>query len=145
MWEMQELSLQDDNIRNRLRTGIIAGKSIASILDEIGISENTFWVNYWRDTQGIRAFVVNAQNERLKQIARKNIDEIISMPNNDDDIRYLKIKADMTAFVAETLDKENFSKKTEDKGDERTPINIQVNTYKKIQNLKKRLAPPNKP
>ena len=142
---MQELSLQDDNIRNRLRTGIIAGKSIASILDEIGISENTFWVNYWRDTQGIRAFVVNAQNERLKQIARKNIDEIISMPNNDDDIRYLKIKADMTAFVAETLDKENFSKKTEDKGDERTPINIQVNTYKKIQNLKKRLAPPNKP
>ena len=141
-----ELTLQDDNIRNQLRTAIIHGEKIQDTLAQIGISENTYYVNYWRNTKGLRDFIIQAENERLKRIARKNIDDIVSMDTNDkDDIRYLKIKADMSAFVAETLDKENFSKKTDDNTDQRTPINIQVNTYKKIQKLKKELAPPNKP
>ena len=146
MWLIMELTLQDDNIRNQLRTAIIHGEKIQDTLAQIGISENTYYVNYWRNTKGLRDFIIQAENERLKRIARKNIDDIVSMDTNDkDDIRYLKIKADMSAFVAETLDKENFSKKTDDNTDQRTPINIQVNTYKKIQKLKKELAPPNKP
>ena len=138
-----ELTLQDDNIRNQLRTAIIHGEKIQDTLAQIGISENTYYVNYWRNTKGLRDFIIQAENERLKRIARKNIDDIVSMDTNDkDDIRYLKIKADMSAFVAETLDKENFSKKTDDNADQRTPINIQVNTYKKIQALKKALPKP---
>jgi hypothetical protein len=153
MWLIMELTLQDDNIRNQLRTAIIHGEKIQDTLAQIGISENTYYVNYWRNTKGLRDFIIQAENERLKRIARKNIDDIVSMDTNDkDDIRYLKIKADMSAFVAETLDKENFSKKTDDNADQRTPINIQVNTYKKIQKLKgqikdtsKTLPPPAKP
>jgi viroplasmin and RNaseH domain-containing protein len=143
MWLIMELTLQDDNIRNQLRTAIIHGEKIQDTLAQIGISENTYYVNYWRNTKGLRDFIIQAENERLKRIARKNIDDIVSMDTNDkDDIRYLKIKADMSAFVAETLDKENFSKKTDDNADQRTPINIQVNTYKKIQALKKALPKP---
>jgi hypothetical protein len=65
--------------------------------------------------------------------------------SDKDDVRYLKIKTDVSQFIAETADKENFSKKSEDNKDERTPINIQVNTYKRIQNLKKSLPKPTKP
>ena len=84
--------------------------------------------------------------EYLKNLARKNLKEVAEMDtSNLDDVRYLKIKTDTSQFLAETADKENFSKKSDDNAEQRTPINIQVNTYKKIQNLKKRLAPPSKP
>lgn len=140
-----EITLQDDNIRNQLRTAILNGEKIQDILARLGISENTYYVNYWRDTKGLRQFIINAENERLKRIARKNIDDIISMPDRDDDVRYLKIKADMTAFVAETLDKDNFSKKTDDNKDERTPVNIAINNYRRIQDYKKSLPKPKEP
>jgi hypothetical protein len=149
MWEMNELTTQADDVKDKIRTRIVQGQKIKDIQAELNILPSTWDSWYYRNTQGFRDFVVNAHNERLKTIARQNIEDIISMPNRDDDVRYLKIKSDMTAFVAETLDKENFSKKTDDNADQRTPINIQVNTYKKIQKLKesskKALPPPNKP
>jgi len=148
MWIIMELSLQDTSARNRIRTLLIEGKNIKQIQEELGISPGTWDTYYWRDDKGFRQFIIEAQNERLKTIARKNINDIISMPDREDDIRYLKIKADMTAFVAETLDKENFSKKTEENTD-KTPINIAINNYKRIQSYKKavskELPPPNKP
>ena len=145
LWKIMELTLQDDNIRNQLRTAILQGEKIQDTLAKIGISENTYYVNYWRNTKGLRDFIIQAENERLKRIARKNIDDIINMPERDDDVRYLKIKADMTQFVAETLDKENFSKKNDDDKGDKTPINIAINNYKRIKEYKKSLPPPNKP
>ena len=142
---MNELTTQADDVKDKIRTRIVQGQKIKDIQAELNILPSTWDSWYYRNTQGFRDFVVNAHNERLKTIARQNIEDIISMPDRDDDVRYLKIKSDMTAFVAETLDKENFSKKTDDNADQRTPINIQVNTYKKIQALKKSLPKPNKP
>jgi hypothetical protein len=70
----------------------------------------------------------------MKRLARKNLIEVAEMNVEDkEDVRYLKIKTDVSQFIAETADKENFSKKSDDNADQRTPINIQVNTYKKIQ------------
>jgi cupin superfamily acireductone dioxygenase involved in methionine salvage len=132
-----ELSLQNDSIRDKVRTMIINGQKIKDIQEQMGINAGTWDANYYRNTNGFRDFIVNAHNERLKKIARQNIEDIISMSVPDDDVRYLKIKADMTAFVAETIDKENFSKKTDEDKDSRTPINIQLNTYERIKKLKK--------
>jgi hypothetical protein len=137
-----EVSLQNDNIRDKIRTMLINGQKIKDIQASFGINAGTWDANYYRNTNGFRDFVVNAHNERLKTIARKNIEDIISMPDRDDDVRYLKIKSDMSAFVAETLDKENFSKRSDDNKDDRTPINIAVNTYKRIENYKKGLPKP---
>jgi len=145
MWEMSNLSLLDDTTRNQIRTLIISGKNIKQIQEEMGISPGTWDTYYWRDDKGFRSFVLDCHDERLRIIARQNIDDIVNMPIGDDsDPRYLKIKADMTTFVAERVDKERFGKTTEDNGD-KAPINIAINNYKRIQTLKKQLPPPEKP
>ena len=142
---MNDVSLINDDVRAKIRTCLLNGEKIIDIQAKMGISPSTWDVMYWKDYKGFRTFVLDCHDERLRTIARQNIDDIVSMPDNPEDVRYLKIKADMTTFVAETVDKERFSKKTDDKGDERTPINIQVNTYKKIKALKKSLPKPSKP
>jgi hypothetical protein len=143
---MNEVSLLLPDIQNKFRTLYMEGKNIKDILAILGIPENTYYSYLWRDQQGFRQFINAIEMEYLKNLARKNLKEVAEMDtSNLDDVRYLKIKTDTSQFLAETADKENFSKKSDDNAEQRTPINIQVNTYKKIQNLKKRLAPPSKP
>jgi hypothetical protein len=143
---MMELSIQNEQTLNRIRTLYLEGKRVKEIQEELGIVKGT-WDNYfYLNKNAFRDFINACEIEYLKNLARKNLKEVAEMDtSNLDDVRYLKIKTDVSQFIAETADKENFSKKTEDNAEQRTPINIQVNTYKKIQNLKKRLAPPNKP
>lgn len=140
-----ELSLQNDNVRYKIRTMILSDMKIKDIQAELGISPSTWDVCFWRDTQGFRQFVKDCEDERLREYARKNIKDIITMNVPDDDVRYLKIKSDMTAFVSERLEKDRFGKTNEDDGEAKTPINIAINNYKRIKEYKKSLPPPNKP
>jgi len=150
---MNEVSLLLPDIQNKFRTLYMEGKNIKDILAILGIPENTYYSYLWRDQQGFRQFINAIEMEYLKNLARKNLKEVAEMDlTGVDDVRYLKIKTDTSQFILETLEKDRYSKKTEDKGDERTPINIQVNTYKKIQAYKKALpklpsssSKPNKP
>jgi hypothetical protein len=138
---MKELSIQSDDVRYQIRTLVLDGKNYKEIQEILGIPEGTWNTWQYRDTNSFRGFLLDCHDERLRRIARKNIDEIISMSDRDDDVRYLKIKSDMSAFVSERLEKDRFGKGQEDK-DERTPINIAVNTYKRIENYKKGLPKP---
>jgi len=143
MWEMNELILLDDTIKNKIRTAYLDGKNANEIIAEMGINKNTWYSWLWRDQHNFRSFINDCEMEYLRLIARKNLKEVAEMDlTGVDDVRYLKIKTDTSQFLAETADKENFSKKTDDNADQRTPINIQVNTYKKIQALKKALPKP---
>jgi hypothetical protein len=140
------LTLYNDDIAKKIRTEYLKGQKIKDIQAILNINPSTWDSWMYNDTNGFRAFMNNVEIEYLKRLARQNLMDVAEMDVSDrDDVRYLKIKTDVSQFIAETADKENFSKKTEDNAEQRTPINIQVNTYKKIQNLKKRLAPPNKP
>lgn len=145
MWEMNDLTFVNDETRNKIRTAYLQGKEIKQILAEMGLNENSYYWHFWSNYKGFRDFINACELEYLKLQARKNLKEVATMPLPDtEDPRWLKIKTDTSQFIAETLDKENFSKKSEDNKDERTPINIQVNTYKRIQNLKKTLPSPKK-
>lgn len=149
---MKELSLQNDLLRNRIRTMILEGKSNVEIQAELGIPKNTWDINYWRDTKEFRNFILDCHDERLRLQARKNIDNVTTMEIPDTtDPRWLKIKTDTSQFILETLEKDRYSKK-EQENEDRTPINIQVNNYKRIKEYKKSLPsseraalPPNKP
>jgi hypothetical protein len=143
MSDMNELSLQNDNVRYKIRTMILSDMSFKDIQAEIGISPSTWDVCFWRNTQGFRDFIKDCQDERLRDLARQNVLEIARMNVKDkDDVRYLKIQTDTSQFVLETLEKDRYSKKIDDNKDERTPINIAVNTYKRIENYKKGLPKP---
>jgi hypothetical protein len=136
---IKDISLLEDSARNKIRTLYNEGKNWTEIRAILEIPENTWYSYYWQDKQGFRRFIKDIENEYLKDIAKQNIKDIANMNLSDkDDVRYLKIKADMSTFIAETLDKEDFSKKTEENTD-KTPINIAINNYKKIQAVKKQL------
>jgi hypothetical protein len=122
---------------------ILSDMSFKDIQAEIGISPSTWDVCFWRNTQGFRDFIKDCQDERLRDLARKNILEAVEMPiPNTDDPRWHKIKTDTSQFILETLEKDRYSKKIDDNKDDRTPINIAVNTYKRIENYKKGLPKP---
>jgi len=138
--------LDNNDLRAKIRTAILSGKTNKEIQADLNINPNTWDYAFWQDTQGFRCFIKDCQDEKLRDLARKNILEVVEMPvPNFEDPRWQKIKTDTSQFILETLERDRYSKKAEDKGDERTPINIQVNTYKKIQALKKSLPPPAKP
>ena len=140
------LTLYNDDIAKKISTEYLKGQKIKDIQAILNINPSTWDSWMYNDTNGFRAFMNNVEIEYLKRLARQNLMDVAEMDVSDrDDVRYLKIKTDVSQFIAETADKENFSKKTDDNADQRTPINIQVNTYKKIQALKKSLPPPNKP
>jgi hypothetical protein len=82
----------------------------------------------------------------MKNLARKNLTEVAEMNlDNYDDPRFLKIKTDVSQFIAETADRANFSKRVEEVNNKQ-PINISINSYKKIpariEKLQKELQAP---
>jgi len=134
-----ELTLSEDNIKNRIRTMILSGKSIKEIQEEMGIPTGTWDSAFWKDTHGFRTFIKDCQDEKLRDIARKNILEAIEMPiPNTDDPRWQKLRVDTSQFILETLEKDRYSKREQENTD-KTPINIAINNYKKIQAVKKQL------
>jgi hypothetical protein len=140
---MSELILLDDTLKNKIRTLYLDGKNAIEIINELGINKNTWYSWQWRNQHSFRDFINACELEYLKLVARKNLKEVATMNIPDElDPRWLKIKTDTSQFLAETIDKENFSKRSDDNKDERTPINIAVNTYKRIENYKKGLPKP---
>lgn len=140
------LTLYNDDIAKKIRTEYLKGQKIKDIQAILGINPSTWDSWMYNDTNGFRAFMNTVELEYMKRLARKNLTDVIEMDMSDrDDVRYLKIKTDVSQFIAETADKENFSKKTDDDKGDRTPINIAINNYKRIKDYKKQIAPPNKP
>ncbi len=139
------LTLYNDDIAKKIRTEYLKGQKIKDIQAILNINPSTWDSWMYNDTNGFRAFMNQTELEYMKRLARKNLTDVIEMDMSDkDDVRYLKIKTDVSQFIAETADKENFSKKTEENTD-KTPINIAINNYKRIQSYKKSLPPPEKP
>lgn len=137
--------LDNTDLRAKIRTAILEGKTNKEIQAELKLNSNTWDYAFWQDTQGFRSFIKDCQDEKLRDLARKNILEAIEMPlPNTDDPRWHKIKTDTSQFILETLEKDRYSKK-ESENEDKTPINIAINNYKRIQSYKKSLPPPNKP
>jgi hypothetical protein len=140
------LTLYNDDISKKIRTEYLKGQKIKDIQAILGINPATWDSWYYNDTKGFRGFMNEVELEYMKRIARQNLLDVALMDIKDnEDVRYLKIKADVSQFIAETVDKENFSKRQEDNKNDRTPINIAINSYKRIKDIKRTLPPPSKP
>jgi hypothetical protein len=119
-------TLQDDDIRNHIRSLMLNGETIKSICDTIGITENTWYVNFYRNTEQFRDFINGVKKELFLREAEKVSIEVMSADHTDD-VRVLAIKQKEAEFLRETLGKDNYSKKTEI--DNTTPITINVKSY----------------
>jgi hypothetical protein len=143
---MSDTSLINDDVRARIRTRILEGQKITEIQAEMGLNASTWDFMFWKDYKGFRQFVLDCHDERLRMLARKNLEEVAQM-NTDglEDPRWLKIKTDTSQFIAERVDKERFGKTNEDNKSDKAPITIQVNNFKRLQKQKESLPPPEKP
>ncbi len=67
------------------------------------------------------------RRDRKLMLANKNIEDILQLPISDKD--FVKIVSDMSKFVAETLDKANYSKRNELTGKDGEDLKVNVINY----------------
>lgn len=106
----KELSLQ-------IRKELVRGTKIIDIQAMFDINENTWDSWYYRDTQGFRSMVVEAKKERLIRKSEKISEDILDMQAIDTEGKVasdlLRIMQKESEFIRETLDKDNYSKRTD--------------------------------
>lgn len=102
--------------------------TMAKVSEKVDIKYSTFKEWVYRNYNGFADDWRSMKHEwKLKQ-ADLNTDEILLMKTGDDP-KMLKIKADMTKFVQETLGKQNYSKRSEQTGAGGGPITVQTINY----------------
>ncbi len=118
----------DDELCLRIRQWILEGKTIKEIAKLSEIPEETYegWV--WRNYKGFAEKLRFYKIERRLKKAEENIDEFLDMETENigvtkkgdtftyEDAKLKKIKADISTFVAETVGKKDYSKRSEHTG-----------------------------
>lgn len=109
----QVLSLRDENVRSMIRTRYIKGYEIKEILKELKIPEGTYESALWRNTQGLRDFMIEIKKERFLNLAEDVSSEILTMETTKN-AKMLAIKQKEAEFIRETLLKDHgYSKRIE--------------------------------
>lgn len=98
--EIKQLTLDGKNL-----------KEIASIKE---IPEVTIYKWHEKNYLNFYDKVEGCRRDRKLMLANRNIEAILQLDTNDKD--FVKTVSDMSKFVAETLDKKNYSKRTENTG-----------------------------
>jgi len=121
------MSRSDKQINKQLaleiRKYLLTGMLLKDIRKELDINENTWDYWYWDDTevdglnQGFRTFVKSCKAERMMKKVEQNLDEFLYMDDETEggkkDPALAKIKQKTTEFVAETLGRLEYSKRSE--------------------------------
>ncbi len=106
--------------------------TLANVSEYIGIEYNTFkqwiYVNY----EGLEETWNDIQLQWKLKKANENINEFLTM-DDEGDAKLKKIKADITTFVAETLGKKHYSKRTETTGAEGGAIKHEIDLKNKTE------------
>lgn len=100
-----------DELLAQIKKAVFAGQNLITIANTCGIPENTIYHWHSDNYAGIRDKIEGWRRDSKLQKADRNIDEILDLPREDKD--FVKVVADMTKFVKETLDKPNYSKRQE--------------------------------
>lgn len=134
----------NDELRLKIKSELIdldERPTMAKISELTGVNYNT--VKYWISInyKGFTEFFDGVKRDWKLQKAQENIEEFLTMKTenqmvnkkgeviNFDDAKLKKIKADATFFVAETLGKKNYSKRTEMTGIDGKDLQIQIINY----------------
>lgn len=104
-------TLLDDKLMREIKEGILKGLNLKEIANLRGIAEQTLY-SWSRDNYlNLADKIENWKRDRKLLLAERNIEEFLEMPHNTTD--KMKVKADISKFVAETLGKDTYSKRGE--------------------------------
>lgn len=103
--------LDDQELLKKIKQSILDGNDLRETARICGINESTFYVYHSDNVLNIADKIAGWKRDRKLMLANKNIEKILLLPTEDKD--YVKVVNDMTKFVAETLGKDSYSKRSE--------------------------------
>lgn len=100
-----------DELVRQIKQSILVGNDLKTTANICGIPESTLYTWNSDNYLNINDKIEGWKRDRKLMLADKNIEGILCLGVSDKDS--LKVVADMSKFVKETLDKKNYSKKVE--------------------------------
>jgi len=111
MGEVGRPSIYTSELLSKIREGLLAGRTQESIKEELHIPNST-WCNWFYDNyNGFRDQVEGWRRDAMLKQAEGNLKEIVHLPIIPEEHKVMKIIADTSMFVVETLGKHSYSKK----------------------------------
>jgi len=116
-----------DEVLALIKAGILEGRTLKEIANINDLSEHTLY--HWHSDNYAKLYdkVEGWKRDRKLNLANRNIEAILQLDVNDKD--FVKTVSDMSKFVAETLDKKNYSKRNELTGADGKDIVVNVVNY----------------
>ena len=97
-----------DNLLKRIKEGILGGRNLKETAEFCEIDPQKLYNWHYDDYLNIATKIEGWKRDRKLNLADKNIEGILALGISDD--KSLKVVADMTKFVKETLEKKYYSK-----------------------------------
>ena len=121
-------TMLDENLFKKIRDCVMEGMNLREIAKACEINEGTFYVYHSDNYLNLADKIEGWKRDRRIKLAEVNVDEFLSLDTEDKE--KIKIKADITKFVLETLGKDKgFSKRQELTGkDGEQLIPLQINS-----------------
>lgn len=104
----------DNNLLRKIKQSILDGNDLKKTANVCEIPESTLYTWHSDNYLTLADKIEGWRRDRKLMLANENIVKILQLDINDKD--FVKTVSDMSKFVAETLDKKNYSKRTENTG-----------------------------
>lgn len=111
-----EPMLEDKELLRKIKESILAGNDLKTTANICEIPESTLYTYHSDNYLNIADKILNWKHERMLKLAEMNLEGIMSIGISDKDS--LKVVADVSKFVSETLGKKNYSKRSELTGED---------------------------
>jgi len=111
MSEVGRNTILDDDVFLKIKKLALEGKNLKEMAELSGICEDTLYNWHAKNYLNFYDKVEGWRRDRKLMLANRNIEAILQLDTNDKD--FVKTVSDMSKFVAETLDKKNYSKRNE--------------------------------
>lgn len=97
-----------DELFKEIKQSILAGNDLRETAKVCGINEGTFYVWHSDNYLNLADKVLSWKHERMLKLAETNLEGIMGLGISNKDS--IKVVADVSKFVSETLGKKNYSK-----------------------------------
>jgi transposase len=124
--EVGRPSVLNDELKREIRDLVLEGKNGREVSEIIGVPYDTFrgWLHKDIDAaSGFAEQMTTWRHERMLAKAEANIEQLQEAEND-------KVRLQANTFVAETLGKKRFAKRSEVTGEGGSPITLQVVSYR---------------
>lgn len=129
-----------EEVFEKIRESILAGNDLRETAKICKINEGTFYQWHSRNYSNLSDKIEGWRRDRKLLLAERNIVEFLEMDTKNlmlkgkelveqTDTGLVKVKADISKFVAETLGRDNYSKRNELTGKDGKDLNINLIKY----------------